>query len=61
MTSTTHSRKAWTDKEGLVSQAQSHPSLEPRADVALSPSSVEGLPENHLVFFLQDLAAELDR
>ena len=41
-------------------QAQVLPPLEPGADAAFPPSPVEWLPENHLVFFLLDLAAELD-
>jgi transposase len=41
-------------------QAQVLPPLEPRADAALPPSPVDWLPVNHLVFFLLDLAPELD-
>jgi len=32
----------------------------PEQTLLLHPSPVEWLPENHLVFFLLDLAAELD-
>ena len=32
----------------------------PEQTLLLPPSSVDWLPENHLVFFLPDLAAELD-
>jgi hypothetical protein len=41
-------------------QAQVLPPLESRTDLLLPPSAVDWLPENHLVFFLFDLAAELD-
>lgn len=41
-------------------QAQDLRRLEPEQTLLLPPSPVEWLPENHLLFFLLDLAAELD-
>jgi hypothetical protein len=41
-------------------QAQVLPPLDPQQALLFPPSPVEWLPENHLVFFLLDLAAERD-
>jgi transposase len=41
-------------------QAKTLPSLDPEQTLLLQPSPVEWLPENHMVFFLLDLASELD-
>jgi hypothetical protein len=41
-------------------QAQNLRPWNPEQTLLLPPSPVEWLPEHHLVFFLQDLAAELD-
>jgi hypothetical protein len=41
-------------------QAQVLPHLEPEQTLLLPPSPVDWMPENHLVFFLLDLASELD-
>ena len=41
-------------------QPQVLPPLEPGADAAIPPPPVDWLPEKQLVFFLLDLAADLD-
>jgi hypothetical protein len=41
-------------------QAQVVPPWNPEQTLLLPPSPVDWLPENHLDFFLLDLAAELD-
>ncbi len=43
-----------------LSKAKTFRPWNPEQTLLLLPSPVEWLPENHLVFFLLDLAAELD-
>jgi hypothetical protein len=48
------------DQPGTMGYEQDLPPLESGPDALLPSSPVDWLPENHLVFFLLDLRAELD-